>query len=102
MAVGFLVLAGCADSGVDEPEMAGADVEPVELGDELGCESVAETETNQGFVREAFDCPVDGEPHLLLTFNSTNARNLWLETADTLGYVVVEQGPTWVLFEDET
>ena len=105
MAVAVLVLAGCGDDAgftLDEPAMPGADVDPAEVAKGLGCDSFEEVPDDAPVVRELFRCELDGEPMLLYTFNSAHPRNLWLDSADTFGYVVVKKGPTWVLVEADS
>lgn len=87
-------LAGCGSDGGGE-----AAADPVDLGEELGCESFAEQDTEELYVRELFDCERGGETTSVYTFNTSSARDSWREIAEEFGTVVVDEGDTWLEVE---
>lgn len=54
-----------------------------------GC---SETTTQELYVQRVYDCP-DGTR--VLTFATTDARNSYLEVAESFGQATVERGATW-------
>lgn len=88
----FVTLAGCGD---DDP----APVDASSLADELDCASLEPEESEELYVRELFTCERDGETTSVYTFNTSSARDSWLEVAEEFGAVVVAEGDTWLEVE---
>lgn len=92
--IGPLAVAAVAACGGDEP------LSPFTLAQRAGCADLIEEETQEIFVLEKFTCVgPDGET-TVYTFRNANGLNSWLEAAETLGVVVVDQGDTWIKVEN--
>lgn len=87
-----LALVACGDDAGDE-------VEPTSLGDELGCDSFVEKDTEELYVRELFECKQDGGKTDVYTFNSSSARDSWREIAEEFGVIVIADSSKWLQIE---
>ena len=93
--IGPLAVAAVAACGGDEP------LSPFSLAEQAGCGELIEEETQEIFVLERFTCVgPDDETTTVYTFRNANGLNSWLEAAETLGVVVVDQGDTWIKVEN--
>lgn len=91
-ALALAMLAGC---GGDDA----APTSSQSLGDDLGCDSFTEGETDELFVRDLYECERDGETTNVYTFASSSARDSWREVAEEFGTTVVDEGDTWLEVE---
>lgn len=73
--------------------IAGAEVRPQAMADELGCDTFTATTTEELGVREIGTCNLDGKEVRLLTFASNDARDTYVKIASEFGgrYVVKDR-----------
>lgn len=88
LACSALAVASC---GNDDGEAA-----PESLGDELGCETYEQSDTEEVFVSELYKCERGGAETSVYTFASSSARDSWRDVAEKFGTVVIDQGDTWL------
>jgi hypothetical protein len=92
--IGPLVAAVAACGGDDR-------MSPFTVAQHADCDVLTEEPTQEIYVLERFACVgPDSETTTVYTFR--NAKNLsgWLDVAEGLGVVVVDQGDTWIKVEN--